>query len=486
MEIGPIYLDINSVENFFNANATGTIVSLAIASFGWVILAYFLLYAGIFFLKFYKEEKVKKNWHWVLLAIDVPQLNIQTPKAVEQLFAHLAGAYSPSNLAYRFRHGFKQKWFSFEIVSIEGYIQFLIRTEVSFRDLVEAAVYAQYPQAEIVEVEDYVKEFPDKFPDETYDMWGSDFGLAESFAYPIRTYMEFEHISAEENILKDPMGTFLESFSRIGHGEQMWFQILLEPTDNSWKEKVIKKIKDLVGEVVSASRVKKSSGFVGFFTEEPKKALTEFGNQLFGSSATGVEASVAKKEAGNKMSQLTPGQRKLLEAMENKITKIGFKTKLRVIYIARKEVFKPERSINALFGAINQFNIPSANSIVPASTVNTNYFFKTFRGESRRTLKMAAYKKRKMKSGGNPFIFNIEELATIWHFPMSSVKTPLLQKTELKKAEPPSGLPMETTFRPLRQSPRTGGSVKHKDREKNKIITDAGDVAYSDTSEKYG
>lgn len=485
MEIGPIYFDISGVEAFFSNNSTGTIVSLAMATFGWVILAYVLLYLGIFFLKFYKEEKLKKTWSWVLLAIDVPQLNTQTPKAVEQMFSHLAGAYTSSNLAYKFRHGFKQKWFSLEIVSIEGYIQFLIRTEVAFRDLVEAAVYAQYPQAEIIEVEDYTKDLPDRFPNETYDMWGCDFGLAESFAYPIRTYMEFEHSSAEENILKDPMGTFLESFSRIEHGEQMWFQILIEPTDNSWKEKVIGKIKDLVGEVVSLSGSKKSSGMSGF-TEGPKKFLSEVSTQVFGGSAAGADVKVVKKETGgSRLNQLTPGQRKLLEAMENKITKIGFKTKLRAVYIARKEVFKPGRSINALFGAINQFNIPSANSIVPKSTVSTNYFWKGSRGEKRQTLMMSAYKKRKMKSGGTPFIFNIEELATIWHFPMSSVKTPLLQKTEFKKAEPPSGLPTESLFKPLKQAPKTSGGER-KGRDSRKMVTDAGDVGYSDSSEKYG
>lgn len=485
MEIGPFYLDTGSAENFLTANSTGAIIKIAMASFGWVILAYFLLYLGIFFLKFYKEEKLKKKWKWVLLAIDIPQVNIQTPKAVEQMFSHLAGAYSSSNLAYTFRHGFKQKWFSLEIISIEGYIQFLIRTEESFRDLVEAAVYAQYPQADIIEVEDYTNQLPDKFPNDKYDVWGCDFGLAESFAYPIRTYTEFEHASAEENILKDPMGTFLESFSRIGQGEQMWFQILLEPINNSWKEKVIKKIKDLVGEMVSPFGVKKTSGgMVGFLTEEPKKAIMEFGNQLFGSTAASAEGVVKKKEqTGSRLTQLTPGQRKLLEAMENKITKIGFKTKLRALYVANKEVFKPERSINALFGAINQFNIPSANSIVPTSTVSTNYFWKSSRGEKRKTLLMSAYKKRRMKSGGNPFIFNIEELATIWHFPMSSVKTPLLQKSELKRAEPPSGLPTETIFKPLKQVPKTHGIGHHKG---GRIITDAGDVAYADNSEKYG
>jgi hypothetical protein len=40
----------------------------------------------------YKEEKATHPWQWVVLAIDVPLLNVQTPKAVEQMFSHIAGA----------------------------------------------------------------------------------------------------------------------------------------------------------------------------------------------------------------------------------------------------------------------------------------------------------------------------------------------------------------------------------------------------------
>jgi len=451
---------------------------------GWIIIVYFLIFLGLFLLSEYKEEKYKSKWSWVLLAIDIPQMNMQTPKAVEQLFSHLAGAFNHPSIAEKYHQGYKQRWFSFEIISIEGYIQFLIRTESAFRDLVEAAVYAQYPEAEITEVEDYTTQFPNNFPDTAYDMWGTDFGLAESFAYPIRTYIEFEHSISESNILKDPMGTFLESFSRIGLGEHMWFQILIEPIDNGWKEKVIEKIKGLVGNMVGASGSKKSSGVFQMLTGgESSKALSELAGQLLGN--TGGEPKKEKPEKKNEsnMLMLTPGQRKLLEAMENKITKIGFKTKMRAIYLARKEVFRPERSINGLVGAISQFNIPSSNSIIPTVGISTNYFLKDYRGHYRKSKIMSAYKKRKMKAGGNPFVFNIEELATIWHFPLLHVKTPLLQKSQGKRSEPPSSLPIEGVNTPDIYSAEEKGSASEED---EKIVTDAGDVAYISGGGRYG
>ena len=90
-------------------------------------------------------------------------------------------------------------------------------------------------------------------------------------------------------------------------------------------------------------------------------------------------------------------------------------------------------------------------------------------------LLMKAYKKRKLKIGSNPFILNIEELATIWHFPMSHVATPLLQKAKLKTAEPPSGLPVENL--PLQSDTEETADTSS---SKPRFRTDSGDVEYVD------
>jgi len=86
-------------------------------------------------------------------------------------------------------------------------------------------------------------------------------------------------------------------------------------------------------------------------------------------------------------------------------------------------------------------------------------------------------------------VFNIEELATVWHFPMSYVKTPLVQKTQGKRAEPPSGLPVEII--PLHHEEYVAEEGEKREHKKNKgqnktIITDAGDVAYFSSDEEYG
>lgn len=462
-------IDLSILEVFFLRDAGAVIFDL-LAIFGWAALAWLILNAMIYSWKKYKEDVYKANWEWVLLAIDVPLENAQTPKAVEQMFSHLSGAFNQPNLAEKFRQGFKQEWFSFEIISLEGYIQFLVRTEAKFRDLVEGAVYAQYPDAEITEVEDYVDAAPNKYPDDEYEIFAEDYGLAEDSAYPIRTYSAFEHNISKDTVLKDPMGTFLESFTRIGPGEQMWFQMIVKPISNAWKEKTIEKIKQLIGDV----SVKNKVGALVPLAKEGNKGWEELKIQLFGSVR--AEGGDSKPEEPNKMRYLTPGQKVVIEAMEEKIAKIGFKTKMRGIYLARKEVFRPTRGIHALRGAISQFNVPSANSLVPTYKAQAFYFLKNWRINYRKNLLMRAYKKRKGKIGGNWFILNIEELATVWHFPMSHVKTPLLQKTLSKHAEPPSGLPVEM----LGQSADFSGPAEADKKEEPtaRYQTDSGHVSY--------
>ena len=447
---------------------------------GWAILGYLIINGGVELWVKYRQEKFTHHWEWQVLAIDIPVLNIQTPMAVEQMFNQISGAFNHVDITEKYWHGFKQQWFSFEIISIGGYIQFLIRTEKTFRDLVETAVYAQYPDAEIVEVEDYVKSVPDDLPNDEYDVWAADFGPTESWAYPIRTYEEFEHKISKDTVLKDPMGTFLESFARIGPGEQMWFQIIVEPISNHWKEEVIEKIAEITGAGHGHGHGH-GAGLSDTLDKLPTatvKTLEFIGDQVFGREA-GHEEEHEKEER----KELTPGQGRLIEGMEEKIQKIGFKTKMRGIYVARKEVFRPERGVTALVGAVTQFNIPNANSLAPVyKTAATSFFAKKI-VLHRKNLLLKAYRKRKIKSGSNPYILNIRELATLWHFPMSHVKTPLVQKAAAKQTEPPVGLPIESFINPVLASPEqrikktatpTSGS------EKISYKTDAGHIKYDD------
>ena len=415
-----------------------------------------------------KEEHYTKDWKPVILAIDIPSMNIQTPKAVEQLFAQLAGAYTDAGFGDKFVDGFVQRWFSVEVISIAGYIQFVVWTERVFQDLMEAALFAQYPDAEVTEIEDYTKLVPEKLPNETHDIWISDFGLAEHNAYPIRSYTEFEHSISKDTVLKDPMGTFLESFSRLGPDEHMWFQILVEPTGNSWKEEAIRKVKEILGIEDKADLTDHiGDKFIKFLMN----SLVFIGDQVFSREPSAPAEAADDDHEGPK---LTPGVHKVIEKMEEKMGKIAFNVKMRGAYIAPKTVFNTRRGVSLMLGAINQYNIPNANSIVAISAP---------KGKKKETPSelFEAYKKRSLGTKSPKCIMNVEELATIWHFPMSHVKTPLVAKAASKSAEPPLGLPVEFLGHASADTPVNLKGLVAGSKTGKKFTTDSGEeVAYDD------
>lgn len=395
----------------------------------------------------YVQGKYGAKRNWVILSISVPKENEQGPKAVENIFSHLAGAHASINWYDKYVEGKTQDWFSLEIVSIEGYIQFLIRTIDKFRDLVEAAIYAQYPDAEIAEVPDYVTNLPNKFPNDEYDLWGTEFILVKKECYPLRTYPMFE-ASSEEVVFKDPMAAMLENFSRLGRGEQAWFQIILVPIgQKEWTANGRSEIKKLIG-----AKEKNKKGIADYFTDITLKGIESMGSAIATGETIPVKKSDEKKELSNIL-YMTPGERSVVEAIERKISKIGFRVKIRGVYMGRHEVFEKSRAAHPMIGAIKQFNTEDTNSLKPEyDKVGTGglIFFKKRRLNKRKTKIMLAFKDRSNWEGVNEgYVLNIEELASLYHFPVLSVKAPLLKKTEAKKGEPPAVLPFmeeEKTF----------------------------------------
>jgi hypothetical protein len=436
--------DVTFWQNIFALPVPQLIFVLFILG-GWVAMYLLFFKTALELWAKFLKTKFTRKWKWVILAVDIPPLFIQTPKAVEQIFAQLSGSISSISVKEKYTVGKTPKNFSFEIISIEGYIQFLVRTEEEFRDLVEAAIYAQYAEAEITEVEDYVDNIPDKFPDENYDVLVVDFKLAQPSPYPIRTYPSFEYNISKDQVFSDPMAAILETFSRISRGENFWLQLIIEPTSNDWKEAGIKFIKELI-----SGKKTSSEPFIFKILSFPLSLLHEVASSFVGGGKEDDKKKKPEKKDApeGKISDLTPGVKSTIEAMEEKLSMIGFKSKLRILYAARKDIFNPTRCINGFVGAMNQFHMVNRNAIVPDKKSSSPKPKKTYKLK-RKFVK--AYKKRDIKNVLDPYLLNIQELATVWHFPLPFVKTPLVQKAGAKRAEPPLGLPVEWAETPLKK-----------------------------------
>ena len=352
---------------------------------------------------------------------------------MENIFAHLAGAHSSASWREKWFEGKFQDPISFEIISIEGNVQFLIRCLRPLRDLVEASIFAQYPETEIVEVEDYSLNVPSSFPDKDWDLWGTEMVPVKNDCYPLRTYPMFEDKLTAE--LKDPIAVLLEAFSRLGPGEQAWYQISILPiAQNDFSAKCTELIKKLKGESIP----KKVSPI-----EKVLLAPFNFVNFLLGNSSSGSKSSDSKDM---KMLMLSPGERKILEAVENKASKLAYLTKIRFIYIAKKKAFKKPKLVSSFIGYIKQMNTNDMLALKPdlrnIGLSGELLFFKKKRHASRKTRQIAYYRSRSVGWAMPPYFLSTEELATLWHFPHTfQVKAPKLKKRETKMTEPPMDLP---------------------------------------------
>ncbi|MCK5123237.1 MAG: hypothetical protein KAQ87_03770 [Candidatus Pacebacteria bacterium] len=390
----------------------------------------------------YVQEKYFRSIKWNLLEIKIPREIEKRPKTMEEFFS---GIYSTNDVMIDtlydiYLDGTLDIWFSFEIVSIEGDVHFYVRTPTRSRDIIEAQIYAQYPDAEIKEVEDYVTDMPDDIPSKDYEMWGTSMTLGKEDAYPLRTYKEFEDTASGEFV--DPISNIVEGVSKLKKGEQIWMQILVRATDDKWK----KEANDLVLDLIGRKKKKKTSNnpfsiiideiidivryiAFGFFTvvnpaEESEKDKTK------------------EEESISLMLHLSPGEKDVVTAIDNSTKRTGFETDIRWMYLAKRDIFDKAKGAGIIFSYFAQFGSQDLNYLIPNKNTKTSayYFLTEFRTAIRKRRILRKYKRREFDEKG--YVLNTEELATLFHFPTIEVKAPVAPRVEAKKGKPPAGLPI--------------------------------------------
>ncbi len=403
-----------------------------IANAWWAILLALIFIAYYIFLRM-QQNKYEASINYVLLAISVPDDNEKSPKSMEQVLAGLHGTFSPPNFFEQWILGESQTTLSLELVGINGHVRFIIRTPDVLRDLVEAHTYAQYPDAEITEVEDYTKFIPDQYPNDQYELWGSDLLLEEPDPYPIRTYMQFAEEFDKGFI--DPIAAFTEAMGRLSVGEQIWLQYIIRPLSNAWKEDGYKLVAKLIGKKVDIPD--------DFF----KKTFVKGWHQTLGFVESALQVPPAEEENNKRefeslMQFLTPGEQDVVQSVERNVAKVAFDTKFRFIYVAKKDVYSKPRGVASILGALDILHTQNLNWIWLDYSTTTKVDYFKFRTPGRQRKIVKHYKNRLIDSGGKPFIFSIEELATIFHFPYISVESPSIITAKSGKAGPPSDLPI--------------------------------------------
>lgn len=350
-----------------------------------------------------KLQNKKISWfsqmRFVVLRILVPRNNEKTPLAAEQMFSALHGIYQ-KDIPY-------QEYISFEIAARDKYIYFYVCTPTHLKDFVQGQIYAQYPTAEINEVDDYTQEEAEIIRSGEKKVAMSELSLFNPFVYPIKSFLNFE---------VDPLSAITSVLSKIDRDEQIWIQLMVKPVPDDWQTKGITHI----NAVKSGTLQQKGVGDIVWagFLRLLGSIFTTIISGKTPESTKGVPAEEIKlsgnAEAG-------------LKGIETKVTKLGFGTKIRLLALAPNET-AARAKISELVGAFKQFNLLHMNGF---QTISTNTSIGAWEDFAHRLFVDEGY------------ILNTEELASIYHLPSITVATPNIVWAGSKKGEPPANLPIE-------------------------------------------
>lgn len=387
----------------------------------------------------YVQEHYRRSIKWVLLELHIPREIRRTPRAMEQVFMtmHSVGN-SASDYQEKYWDGEITMWFSCEAVSFGGEVHFYVRVPQIRRNHIEAALYAQYPEVEVTDADDYIYRLPNTYPElekAGYKLFGNELILSNKDVYPITTYTEFEATQEEKEL--DPVAALLETLARIKPQEHIWMQILVRPLRDHH-----------IGEWHKAGE------------KEIEKIQHESGKRKVFSPQFGEFTMIDR----------SPGDVEEMKAIERTISKPGFETLIRYMYMAPGDLFSSSFGRRSILSAMNQYASETYNKFKHNTVAWTlakiwywPYIFPGHRAFWRKVRMWENFRMRKMHPdtvtdtilhmrlfnwGFAPrrtshMVLNAEELATIFHLPTIAVLTgPLIKRVEAKKGGPPVGLPI--------------------------------------------
>ncbi|MES2930297.1 MAG: hypothetical protein V4665_00730 [Patescibacteria group bacterium] len=391
----------------------------------------------------YRQERFILGIKWVLLEIHVPRDVIKSPAAMELIFSNAFYHKSGKGFWEQYVQGAPWFWFSLEIVSIDGKVHFFIRTPTRMRDLVETQVYAQYPQAKVVEADDYTLHVPQYRKNGDWNMWGCEFTKLKEDFLPIRTYRDMDEMESgtKEEFKIDPITPVIEFLGSLPRGQQMWVQIIIR-----WN--------------VKTYHSHKTGKHINFYD-----ATFEYIEQLL-KPYTRVQKNDNGDTMGMDMRTPDPLKNQIKIMVEN-ASLIHFDCGIRVITLSDKRLCTEEQFNNLRRASRliwRQYAQPNVNEL---ERINSTQFDAPWSDPT--GLALTKIKKRmldfyRMRTffhppiqysikypailnaffpSGKPqiFVMSTRELATIFHFPGMVSETPSFKRIESKIAKPPANLP---------------------------------------------
>ncbi|KKR07510.1 MAG: hypothetical protein UT32_C0010G0027 [Parcubacteria group bacterium GW2011_GWC2_39_14] len=345
---------------------------------------------------------------------------------METFFSTIAGLKAEKGIkTWFFGH---RDVFSLEIVADkEGKINFFMAIPAHWQQYVEEQLQAQFPQAFLEEVPDYNIFSP------TAVIGGRMFTFKREYIFPIKTFKKFD---------SDPLNGITNALSKMDIGDGAAIQIVIKSARGSWHDFGVK----------LASKMQQGKSL--------KDAMREVKGGIWGFISGIAKAAKPKSAEPQQQEQykLSPMEEEVVKGLEEKASKAGVDANIRIV-VSCERPEKTEMQLTSLVNAFAQYSIyqfgnglqpeePSLKKMIP------DFIYRNFDS------------KRKM-------LFNTEELASLYHFPIPLInETPSIRWLDAKKAQAPLNVPKEGIIlgKNLYRGRETLIRIKREDRRRHQYI----------------
>lgn len=280
-------------------------------------------------------------------------------------------------------------------------IFFYVSFPKKYRENIEKQVHSFFPNASIETIEDYTIFRPKSF------VATATLSLKATPALPVLTYQEMK---------VDPLNEITNAMSKLQtEMEGAALQLVLSPASAGWRNEG----RSIAHEMQQGKRLKdaKNQSLGSKLTNEMG---TVFVNALLGKNGD--------SNKNNERVQLTPEEQELVKAIEQKTKKPAFYVNIRLLSSADTQ----ERATTILSQLENAFSQFERSDI--------NYFQIKERSQ---TKKIGFQYIMRFFNRTGAMLLGIEEIASIYHFPISTTTTPKIKWLKAGSAPPPVLIPRE-------------------------------------------
>jgi len=320
-----------------------------------------------------------------------------------------------------------QDYLSFEYAIDGKLINLFIVCPQSIATLIEKKLTGFFPDCFIEEVKDYNIFSEDCVVASTY------LSTSKEFMFPIKN---FRYLST------DAFNDIMNSLSKLEKGEGAAIQIMIRPEKSDWQKKGRKAAQDLLNDSKK-----------GIAWWNPVSIL----GGLFELMIKG-EKSVGGNDPANSTDRKTSVKEEEIKAMDEKNTKFGFETIIRIV-VASDAKHKLSQHLSNIVGSFNQFSYPEGNGFSSTKYHNNSKLVRDFI--------LRRFKRSWILFRDPKMILSSDELASIFHIPnIKYNKSPNLCWQNYKIAPPPDNLPEDGILlgHNFYRGVRTEVRVKNEDR----------------------